>query len=287
MSGRGPRLRAKDADRLTAVEALEAALGDGQLTSTEAATRIERARAAATLGELAALTSDLQAVPVAGSRPGSRRRLVAAGLAAVVIVGGAGYALTRHHGDDTPAVTTSRISADRPDAAPADDPVDPEPVDSEPVDTAEYSFTAKGVRAFIDVYTEEFKRPPRALAFGLNRSQVVIYRPNQTRGTIHRWFFRQGRFLDDGPEQPTAPVEKPEIDLRKVDLARMFANVRTAQRRASKLNPTVDILGVTLIRDHGHPRVYAIAGNRASGKCVQVVSDFAGRVGATGPYDCS
>jgi hypothetical protein len=56
----GPRdLRASDADRELVIALLSEAAGDGRLTLTEHAERSEQALAARTLGELAALTSDL------------------------------------------------------------------------------------------------------------------------------------------------------------------------------------------------------------------------------------
>ncbi len=52
-------LRASDADRERVVEVLAAAVADGRLTLEEHSHRVERAYRARTLGELAALTTDL------------------------------------------------------------------------------------------------------------------------------------------------------------------------------------------------------------------------------------
>ncbi len=52
-------MRASDADREGVISLLNAAAGDGRLTPDEHAERVERAYAARTLGELAALTTDL------------------------------------------------------------------------------------------------------------------------------------------------------------------------------------------------------------------------------------
>jgi hypothetical protein len=52
-------LRASDADRDRVIAMLSAAAGDGRLTMSEHAERVERAYAARTLGELAVLTTDL------------------------------------------------------------------------------------------------------------------------------------------------------------------------------------------------------------------------------------
>jgi DUF1707 SHOCT-like domain len=52
-------LRASDADRDRVIAMLSAAAGDGRLTMSEHAERVERAYTARTLGELAVLTTDL------------------------------------------------------------------------------------------------------------------------------------------------------------------------------------------------------------------------------------
>ncbi|MBW8483767.1 DUF1707 SHOCT-like domain-containing protein [Actinomadura parmotrematis] len=56
-----PELRASHGDRDRAVDALRVAAGDGRLDAGELDERVERALAARTLGELAALTADLAA----------------------------------------------------------------------------------------------------------------------------------------------------------------------------------------------------------------------------------
>jgi Domain of unknown function (DUF1707)/Cell wall-active antibiotics response 4TMS YvqF len=52
-------LRASDSDRDRVIELLSAAAADGRLTASEHSERVDRAYAARTLGELAALTTDL------------------------------------------------------------------------------------------------------------------------------------------------------------------------------------------------------------------------------------
>lgn len=60
MSDDLPDLRASHADRDRVVDTLRVAAGDGRLDAGELDTRLERALAARTLGELAALTADLE-----------------------------------------------------------------------------------------------------------------------------------------------------------------------------------------------------------------------------------
>ncbi|MFE4644494.1 DUF1707 domain-containing protein [Streptomyces sp. NPDC056730] len=60
--GSPPELRASHADRDRVVDVLRIAAGDGRLTSDELDERLEAALSARTLGELAALTTDLPSV---------------------------------------------------------------------------------------------------------------------------------------------------------------------------------------------------------------------------------
>jgi Domain of unknown function (DUF1707)/Cell wall-active antibiotics response 4TMS YvqF len=70
-------LRASDADRERVVALLTEAAGDGRLTLGEHAERAERAYAARTLGELAALTADLAAPSAQPIRLDDRRSVAA------------------------------------------------------------------------------------------------------------------------------------------------------------------------------------------------------------------
>ncbi|MCV7192162.1 DUF1707 SHOCT-like domain-containing protein [Mycolicibacterium brumae] len=70
------RTRAKDADRDDTCKVLDSALADGQLSGMEHAQRVKAATTAATLGDLQALTDDLQTgnapVKLPNLRPASR-----------------------------------------------------------------------------------------------------------------------------------------------------------------------------------------------------------------------
>jgi Domain of unknown function (DUF1707) len=61
--GRVPELRASHEDRERTVDILRIAAGDGRLTAEELDERLEAALSARTVGELGALTADLQAAP--------------------------------------------------------------------------------------------------------------------------------------------------------------------------------------------------------------------------------
>ena len=81
-----PALRASDADRNVAVEALNAAFQDGRLDVVEHAERLEQALAAKRLAELAPLLADLSLAPAEPPRPasGTMRRSRDVGFAAWV-----------------------------------------------------------------------------------------------------------------------------------------------------------------------------------------------------------
>ncbi len=81
-----PALRASDADRNVAVEALNAAFQDGRLDVVEHAERLEQALAAKRLAELAPLLADLSLAPAEPPRPasGTMRRIRDVGFAAGV-----------------------------------------------------------------------------------------------------------------------------------------------------------------------------------------------------------
>src|SRR6478752_1657384 len=115
------RMRARDLDRTTAIDALDRAYADGQLGYEEHSARMANARAAKTLGELHSLISDLQLStdlpeppPVPRRRQRRLRWWVVAGL---IIVAGAGVLIWATTGsDDSPTVATQ---ADQPVAPPA------------------------------------------------------------------------------------------------------------------------------------------------------------------------
>jgi hypothetical protein len=81
--------RATDGDRNATCQALDAALGDGELSMEEHRQRVASATNAATLGELQSLVSDLQIHSAPGQtvKPPARRRAVWLAVAAVLVVG--------------------------------------------------------------------------------------------------------------------------------------------------------------------------------------------------------
>ena len=75
-AGGAGELRASHADRDQVVEVLRIAAGDGRITAEELDQRLEAALTARTLGELAALTTDLSASPAASTVAAQAKDLV-------------------------------------------------------------------------------------------------------------------------------------------------------------------------------------------------------------------
>lgn len=87
MMRRKNALRARDGDRIDVMARLDEAFADGQLSVDEHIGRVDAARQSVTLGELEALTSDLQISPVPRRyRPAARAARVFVGLAALAVM---------------------------------------------------------------------------------------------------------------------------------------------------------------------------------------------------------
>lgn len=102
------RLRARNVDRTTVRNALDAAYSDGQLTDVEHRHRTEAASSARTLDDLDRLVRDLQAPPdlraaVTAAPPAASTRRIVAVAAAVVVVCGIVVAISSrdHHAATT------------------------------------------------------------------------------------------------------------------------------------------------------------------------------------------
>ncbi|WP_430334823.1 DUF1707 SHOCT-like domain-containing protein [Rhodococcus sp. ACT016] len=227
--------RARDIDRAQTCGLLDAGYGEGQLDPTEYESRTNAAMKAKTLGELDALVSDLQ-IPAhlvetalrsatAGRRP-RRGPVIAAAVAAIAIVIGAVFFVTR--GDDeagrTAAAPEVVAAAEEPAPLPAPIPGEPDAIVIDPIDTT----TVEGIRAFIDRYR---------VKFGDTVVDRAIFYPDRvdvTRavdGAPHlyqRYIFMNGF----KPSMTPSPRADPRsIDLAAIDLDRLAANLAAAPDR--------------------------------------------------------
>ena len=92
-AARRRQLRASQADREDAIEALKVAYVQGRLTEEELEARVGQAFASRTHADLAVLTADIPAGPTAGRRARMPDRAVAAGSAAIIAAAALGAAV--------------------------------------------------------------------------------------------------------------------------------------------------------------------------------------------------
>ncbi len=225
--------RAKDADRDRFVELIEAAYVDGQLGAEDRELRITRALSAETLDELETLTRDLQMpagyVPPAPAQPAATRGValpgrlvglvVALGLVAVLVaVGAATLLFSASSGTETS--TTAVESAE----------VEPEPVAEQSEQPAVPSFvmTAPQVRKFLRAYEQQFGTS-EVFEAGFYPGRVGVQVPVRgSRPRMERWAWT-GEWQQD--TEAAAVIGPNEIvNLGKVDVGRLFANIATAKK---------------------------------------------------------
>ncbi|OBH80029.1 hypothetical protein A5681_04750 [Mycobacterium scrofulaceum] len=187
--------RASDTDRNRTCEALDAALGDGQLSTEEHRERVSAATRATTLRELGSLLADLQIHPAAARPPSStsgisRRRVgVAAAVAVVLIGGGIAWGLQR----DTP-------SAPAPSAAPSAAPSSSAAMTTTPTPPPPQLLSLSGVSGVLAQMRTQFGD---TLGYQLNiyQTQVVVMRPDTANPQkVVSWLCRDGNWANVGPE---------------------------------------------------------------------------------------
>lgn len=196
---------------------LDAVYEEGQLSPDEHEARTAAAMAGATLGELRALTADLQIpdyvrspAPLAPPGVSGRRRLaIGAGLAALAIVVVAGAVAIASASEDA-------APAEAPAAEPTAAPVaagEPEPIVVEPIDT----LSADGLRQFLRLLQERFGTVV-VDDVSLYRDNAILTQP--VPGQPHReqdWMF-------EGGFQPWGSASSRDRDQATVDLAALDAD---------------------------------------------------------------
>ncbi|KRF18928.1 hypothetical protein ASG90_03305 [Nocardioides sp. Soil797] len=269
--------RAKDSDRTEAVEVIDTAYADGQLTLSEREHRTHSALTAATLGELHRLTSDLQAVPVSVASAVRRPRVLAVVAVVLLFVIGGGYAVLR---DDNPRDEPGQEAAAPAEVEPVEAPVevaDRPVIEKRPL---KYSFTPKGVRNFRELYREKFGTT-QALGFGFSAGEVDIALKTPD-GPWH-WGFADGHFVDaggysDGPEDGAKDRSFPpgSVDLADLDIDAAFDNLEGVKQATGRSDfPT---LGISLIINDGRPTVAVAAGDKFTTSCQIRLTTMSGKV---------
>lgn len=216
--------RATDADRNNACQALDAALGDGQLSTEEHRQRVSAATKATTLSELQSLLSDLQthSTPVTPAAPapkvGSRAIWIAGAAASLLLLLGAGFAVVqwnRPSGTSAPNLTTTSpsIGSGGNTASAAPQP--------------QQLLSFAGMTTLLAQMRTQFGD---TLGYQLNvyQDQAVVMRPDTANPhKIVTWLYRDGNWADLGPRP--SPLSNLAVgDLSKFDAQAVLGVVQQA-----------------------------------------------------------
>lgn len=195
--------RAKDSDRDATCQALDTALGDGQLSMEEHRERVAAATSAKSLGDLSALVADLQlnTPPVAlphERKPSAWRQrapfLAIAAFTAAVVVLGIGLLVRESRTPDTPR-PAGTPGAVRPGAAPVDDGIAPTVI-PRTAPAEKNIFSAPGLSTLIDRIHQKFG-DSTGYELDLYPEYAIIERadPDEPKGLIS-YLYREGDFND-------------------------------------------------------------------------------------------
>ncbi|BBY00736.1 DUF1707 SHOCT-like domain-containing protein [Mycobacterium seoulense] len=192
-------LRASDNDRNRICQALDAALGDGQLSTEEHRERVSAATRATTLRELQALVADLQIHPATeqpASRLHGRRAWIAVTVALVLLAAAIAWGLQGDNPSGPSASTTPTTGsvAAGSSATTTSPPAPPPP----------RLLTLSGVSGFLAQMRAQFGD---TLGYQLNiyQEQAVVERPDTANPhKVVSWLFRDGNWTSVGPEMAVA-----------------------------------------------------------------------------------
>lgn len=247
--------RARDADRNLAIDLIDAAYSDGQLTSTEREERCDRVLATETLGDLRTLTRDLQTPVVAPGVLRRRRRLVPIAVTSVVAAGIVVGVIIANGGDeDSPAQqkVQSAVPSVEPEQTKAPDPAKKKP---KPL---HYTLTPQGVENFVTAYRKEFGRT-KAVAFGFDRDSVNVIRRGRG-GEVAFWRYVDDGFVDAG--YSGREFEPGNVDIADFNVKAAFRNLeRIKDRLGLKRFPR---LGMSVLVASGQKGVWLVAGKEST-----------------------
>lgn len=251
------RKRARTQDRDQAVEVINAAYAQGQLTDAEREDRVHRALVATHVGDLAQVTADLQPAQKTPQtsqvsqhwwQRTSTRTKLAVGAAALVLVGG-GVAATQTGGDEPVAVVE----------APYFVPV-----------TAE---------AFTDLVADQEAEFGTTRSYGVNLQEqisTVAVPTDDGRARFQEWRPREdGTFA--AHDDPQGAGEYREFDLADVDVEALEATMDEAWGSLKVPEPTRIALVVQHWEPHDEPRITVNVSNDYD-EHGYVVTDLAGSV---------
>lgn len=286
--------RARDSDRDRVVEAIEAAFVDGQITGLDRDVRVERALTAHTLGELEAITRDLQvaaefrlagadADPAALYRPrtasddeavrrqGRRvRNVLLLGLAGLIALVGlvAGLVSVFAAPDDDRAVDTGQpitVGDDSPEAVPPE---------------VGFTLADDDVREFLTAYQERFDTLD-AYEVDFYEDWVSVQVPVRgSRARAESWAF-DGDFEQRGDARAVTSGARL-LDMGDIGINAMFANLRTARRTLNVEEPQSYYVLVQTWDEEPTVNLYV---NNDYGESGYLMTDLRGNVIRAYPYE--
>jgi hypothetical protein len=300
-----PQARVKDRDRDRATYVIDAALRNGQITQQDRDLRVDRVRAAATVGDLAGLTRDIAAPPapvpptavvppvlVSTSSTGGSTAAPVAGVPAD-LYGPPPSAKKKVAGEAGP--TTKPARAGRkvalgcalvvalfvilPIAAGviifAAQTSTPDFVDTDPIPAGPpFELTGAGLREYIAAFEETFD-DTEVVRTVFYDAYVVSWVP-QDDGKVALWNYVDGAFAQLG-DPMSDTVETAPVDLADLRPAKVMALVREGEATLGVEQPTTTyvIFDRDIIDDTPHVMVYLTNDDGQSG---YLVGDLDGNV---------
>ena len=300
-----PQARVKDRDRDRATYVIDAALRNGQITQQDRDLRVERVSAAATVGELAALTRDIAAPPapvpatavvppvmVSTSTTGVSTTAPVAGVPADLygpppsakkkkVAGGTGLTTKPAQAGRKVALGCALVVAlfvILPIAAGviifAAQTNTPDFVDTDPIPAGPpFELTGAGLREYIAAFEETFD-DTEVVRTVFYDAYVVSWVP-QDDGKVALWNYVDGAF-DQLGDPMSDTVDTAPVDLADLRPAKVMALVREGEATLGVEQPTTYVIfDRDIIDDTPHVMVYLTNDDGQSG---YLVGDLDGNV---------
>ncbi len=251
--------RARTAERDAAVELINAAFTDGQLTEEQREDRVHRALVATHVGDLDQVTVDLRGavVPVRRARWWRRiprRVTVAVGALVLVVAGG---------------IAVAELT---------DDPAPAPPVHQE------YTVPAEDLGEVIDAQAGAFHTTESyGVVLGYPLSTITV--PTQDgRARYQQWRLTEGGFKE--VDDVRAAGEHLEFDLADVDLDALEVTLAEAESTLGVPEPVDSSLSIQHWADADQPTIVITVSNEFQ-ESAYVVTDLDGKVLERRPFDPS
>jgi hypothetical protein len=241
--------RATDKDRNDTCQVLDAALGDGQLSTEEHRQRVSSATKATTLGQLRALITDLQIRPAEAGmsnpidKPINKRRVVLGLVGLVVVAAGIQLAWGLSGSDSPSAPPTSQPTSSPAVAITVSSPPPPSTTAAPP-----QLLTLSGITGVFAQMRTQFGD---TLGYQLNvyEDKVVVLRPDTANAhVVVQWMLRNGSWTNLGPS--TAAASGSGVgDLSKFDVQAVMGVLHDAPQTLQLYDAPQTFLAVESRKD--------------------------------------